>query len=742
MNKGIIGGALIGLGYFLNNRKIMNGESFSADEGDFMAEVARRDSRKTSVLKNPNVLNHPQGLVARDMQRFSDASEEEREKAGYGGRYSYSPSAGRGGYGEQSIVTGQYGDNPAFVRTLVDLPQAVTQSYITEKKQELYDNMVMNTPEFRKIESDLISFNKKDRNDENKHWRGEGSGLNPTSSGRKDNRLKPYEIYESMVAPYITIKISKSKADKFFKGMFKEGGVIAHHYGVGEDAIEQFRKYNLDYEGAPSNVTDDEVSALMFEEMWNGGYVAIKRVPEDIFTVSFSPNFPDRDITNPYWLDNMTKLAIDHSKNDSSFTSSEPLLSLLNIMTGAYLQGDFITENPHILTVQRPTGRRQGMRYHDVDPDTLKRQYRQWRQKDAIKPMLTMTLDFTKVKPIIERNVADIEEYMEETSTAGQTSYEDLEKKAFASIKRMLPKVAASVAEQILSTSTTIEWSEEEVEDSYYGKRMVKTGEFYDTATMQPTSKVNVSFIPTFSQLGGRSYDNKDEEWRLSVLSSWTTEDMQQWYENWFDQRNVISSPVVYQFNPSMLDLGRLLRDLEHEYNANGLQYEDGRNMGHIGSYQEILQGLKNMRKDDATRPIEVLRYMARTPKLGKDRIYQALIKAGIAPTNSDSVRHTKASLSDCLVMCTLGGSIFYPNENRGRAVDGTIKSNDQAQGQLIAASKHMASQARSNLLSLASTMENMPDRMDARKLVMDMSKTVELLNLHNQGVLSEADMV
>ena len=324
-----------------------------------------------------------------------------------------------------------------------------------------------------------------------------------------------------------------------------------------------------------------------------------------------SNNLPKRDIANPFWLDKATQMAISLSKTEDSEKASQPLFRLLNMMDEGYKQAEFIEANPHILTVQFPYANRKGFRYHDVDVTDVRRNYRKKGQKEAIRAMPTMTMDFAKVKPIIEKNVNEIENYLTDVANSGQMTYEEKEKKALASIKRMLPKIAKQMMEQVASTTSYIKEEPYGMPDG----QMRSKGQFIDTTTNKPQSTVYVSFVPSFNELGGNTWDFQKridgkteydykamQEWRLSTLASWTTEDMQAFYERYY-QYTINDYGVIrgsrFRFNPSMLALGQLLREFGYEYNRkmDYLAYMGGRTQGSAGDYQEILRNLKFLAK-------------------------------------------------------------------------------------------------------------------------------------------------
>ena len=62
-----LGTGLILLGLAVDKKKLMKATALEAHEGEFMAEVGRRDSRKKSIMKNPNIVMHPQGVAAKGM---------------------------------------------------------------------------------------------------------------------------------------------------------------------------------------------------------------------------------------------------------------------------------------------------------------------------------------------------------------------------------------------------------------------------------------------------------------------------------------------------------------------------------------------------------------------------------------------------------------------------------------------------------------------------------------------------
>ena len=189
------------------------------------------------------------------------------------------------------------------------------------------------------------------------------------------------------------------------------------------------------------------------------------------------------------------------------------------------------------------------------------------------------------------------------------------------------------------------------------------------------------------------------EEWRLSTLASWTTEDMQAFYERYY-QYTINDYQVIrgsqFRFNPSMLALGQLLREFGYEYNQkmDYLAYMGGRTQGSAGDYQEILRSLKFLPKGENYRPIDSLTYIARTPKIGFKRIEDALMKAGFSPANADISEGSKCSLGDCLLMVGLGGVIRYPNESMEKMLQVLLKETTK-HSKNGGRSKNMARQSR-----------------------------------------------
>ncbi len=744
-----VGAGLILVGLIADRKKLMRSVALEAHEGDdYMAEMARRDSRKKSIMKNPNIVLHPQGVAAkagrRDYNKYSrPAQQSTYEPKGIYTYVSNSPTVADGGY--------KYVVSTTHIDVLEGFPVGIVNSYIQKEKNELFYDYLKNTPEYKNVEAELAKIKAKLQSKE--------LGLTDWDAERRIQ----YPFFADMVSSYIEVKLKKTnEISKVFQTIIADDLANKYKYytkGKSIGAMTDEERitcasslgYGADiaYDENQKAITVDGLNALLFMSMWNGGvfetptFMAranqIKGQEMKVFSVVKSKNLPDRDITNPFWLDNATKMAIALSKTEDSEEASNPLFRILNLMEEGYKEADFIDANPQIRTIQFPHANRKGFRYHDVDVDVLKGQYRSGKQKQAIRAMPRMTLDFAKVKPIIEKNVYEIEKYMDGVATSSQATYEEKEKKALASIKRMLPKIATQVMEQVASTTTYIKEEQYEVNGQNRSK-----GQFIGTTTNEPQSRVYVSFVPSFNQLGGNNYDfrkrsadGKDEydykameEWRLSTLASWTTDDMQDFYKNAYQyviNDYEVMNGSLFSFNPSMLALGNLLRDFGYEYNQSQgyLAYMNYRSIASAGDYQTILRGLKAMPKGENYRPIDSLTYIARTPKIGLKRIEDALMKAGFSPANADISEGTKCSLGDCLLMVGLGGSIFYPNESRGTRIEGSIGRNDQAQGQLLAASKNMARQARESLRGLITTQE---DVNRVARMGMDTRKRYDLI--------------
>ena len=734
-----VGAGLILVGLIADRKKLMRSVALEAHEGDeYMAEMARRDSRKTSIMKNPKIVAHPQGVAAKAGRRdYNNYVSPQRNTYEPRGTYTYTSSANY-----------NYVVSTTHIDVLEGFPVGVVNSYIQKEKNELFYDHLKNTPEYKNAEAELAKIKAKLPKDNQREL-----GLTDWVGVRNTQ----YPFFADMVSSYIDVKLKKKNGiSKAFKTIIADE--LAHNYNyytkgksigamTDEERITCASAFGygagIGFDENGKAIAPDELNALIFMSMWNNGVFEARNFMSEanrlqgqemkVFSVVKSKNLPDRDITNPFWLDNATKIAIALSKTEDSEEASNPLFRILDLMEEGYKEADFIDANPQIRSIQFPHANRKGFRYHDVDADVLQRQYRSGKQKQAIRAMPTMTLDFAKVKPIIEKNVYEIENYMDGVATSSQATYEEKEKKALASIKRMLPKIATQVMEQVASTTSYILETEKD------GKT---TGQFIDTTTNEPQSRVYVSFVPSFNQLGGSNYnfrkrnaDGKDEydykamqEWRLSTLASWTTDDMQAFYQKHYQYQ--ISNSLfgaLFSFNPSMLALGKLLRDFGYEYNQSQdyLAYSDYRSIGSAGDYQTILRVLKDLPKGENYRPIDSLTYIARTPKIGLKRIEDALMKAGFSPANADISEGTKCSLGDCLLMVGLGGNIFYPNASMGKRIDGSIGRNDQAQGQLLAASKNMARQARESLTGLITTQE---DVNRVARIGMDSRKRYDLI--------------
>lgn len=713
----------------------MRSVALEAHEGDdYMAEMARRDSRKTSIMKNPKIIVHPQGVAAkasrRDYRGYNHfAPQNTYEPRGtytYDGKYNYVVST-------------------THIDFLEGFPVGVVNSYIQREKNELFYDYLKNTPEYKNVEAGLAKIKAK------LSAMGYEREVGLTDWGGARNIQYPF--FADMVSSYIDVKLKKkNEISKVFQTRIADELTNNYQYytkGKSIGAMTDEERITcasalgygegIAYDENGKAIAPDELNALLFMRMWNDGVFEVSQFLPDakkVFSVVKSKNLPDRDITNPFWLDNATKMAIALSKTEDSEEASNPLFRILNLMEEGYKEADFIDANPQIRSIQFPHANRKGFRYHDVDADVLQRQYRSGKQKQAIRAMPTMTLDFAKVKPIIEKNVYEIENYMTDEATSSQSTYEEKEKKALASIKRMLPKIATQVMEQVASTTSYIK--EEDYEVNGQNKRR---GLFIDTTTNEPQSTVYVSFVPSFNQLGGRNYDfrkrsadgNEEydykamQEWRLSTLASWATDDMQAFYQNHYQRQIGSFGGSRFSFNPSMLALGKLLREFGYEYNQSQgyLAYMNYRSIGSAGDYQTMLRVLKDLPKGENYRPIDSLTYIARTPKIGLKRIEDALMKAGFSPANADISEGTKCSLGDCLLMVGLGGNLFYPNESRGTRIEGSIGRNDQAQGQLLAASKNMARQARESLSGLITTQD---DVNRVARIGMDTRKRYDLI--------------
>ena len=736
-----VGAGLILVGLIADRKKLMRSVALEAHEGDdYMAEMARRDSRFTSIMKNPKIVAHPQGVAAkagrRDYNMYLRPAQQN----------TYEPKRGYDGYNKYVVST-------THIDVLEGFPVGVVNSYIQKEKDALFYDHLKNTPEYKNVQTELAKIKAKLPKDNQRVL-----GLTNWQKARNVQ----YPFFGDMVSSYIDVKLKKkneiSKAFQTTIPKYIQANYAYYTNGKSIGAMTDEERMictrllgyhpSISYDENEKAITVDGLNALIFMKMWNDGvfepsnFLATAKINGQemkVFSVVKSKNLPDRDITNPFWLDNATKMAIALSKTEDSEEASNPLFRILDLMEQGYKEADFIDANPQIRSIQFPHANRKGFRYHDVDYDVLQRQYRSGRQKQAIRAMPTMTLDFAKVKPIIEKNVYEIENYMADVANSSQATYEEKEKKALASIKRMLPKIATQVMEQVASTTSYIKEEDYEVNGQNRSR-----GQFIDTTTNEPQSTVYVSFVPSFNQLGGRNYDfrkrsadGNDEydykamqEWRLSTLASWATEDMQAFYERQY-QSAINDYEVMngsrFRFNPSMLALGTLLRDFGYEYNQSQgyLAYMNYRSIGSAGDYQTMLRVLKDLPKGETYRPIDSLTYIARTPKIGLKRIEDALMKAGFSPANADISEGTKCSLGDCLLMVGLGGSIIYPNESMGTSVDGSIGRNNQAQGQLLAASKNMARQARESLSGLITTQD---DVNRVARIGMDTRKRYDLL--------------
>lgn len=740
-----LGTGLILLGLAVDKKKLMKATTLEAHEGDFMAEVGRRDSRRKSIMKDPNIILHPQGVATKaGIVTFDYRTRQTPQMYEPKGGYKYN-----GGQYKGIVSTSP-------VENLEQFPVRVVNSYIQKEKDMVLYDYLENTPEYKSAEAGLAKLTgrlTKEQQDRFggfvlRDWRGQNTA---------------YPFFEEMVSSDIDVKLKKkNEVSKMFKTIIADE--IANNYqyytkGKSIGAMTDEERIacasalgygeGIAYDENQKAIAPDELNALLFLSMWADGVFEastfmqeanrIKGQEMKIFSVVKSKSLPDRDIANPFWLDKATQMAIALSKTEDSKEASQPLFMILKMMDEGYKQAEFIEANPHILTVQFPYANRKSFRYHDVDAADLRRKYRKSGQKDSIRAMPTMTMDFAKVKPIIEKNVNEIENYLADVASSGQLTYEEKEKKALASIKRMLPKIATKVMEQVISTSSYIKEEEYEMPDG----QMRNKGQFIDTTTNKPQSTVYVSFVPSFNQLDGRTYDFQKridgkteydekamQEWRLNQLASWTSEDMQAFYEKHY-QYMINNYEVMrgsrFKFNPSMLALGKLLREFGYEYNKSQdyLAYIGGRTQGRPGDYQNILRILKSLPKGENYKPIDSLTYIARTPKIGFKRIEDALLKAGFSPANADISEGSKCSLGDCLLMVGLGGVIRYPNESRGTNVAGSIERNDQAQQQLVAASKNMARQARQSLSALIATQADV-ERV-ARK-GMDTEKRYDLL--------------
>ena len=730
-----LGAGLILVGLIADRKKLMRSVALEAHEGDdYMAEMARRDSRKTSIMKNPKIIVHPQGVAAkasrRDYRGYNHfAPQNTYEPRGtytYDGKYNYVVST-------------------THIDVLEGFPVGVVNSYIQREKNELFNDHLKNTPEYKNVEAGLAKIKAK--------LSAMGYEREVGLTDWSDGRNIQYPFFADMVSSYIDVKLKKkNEISKVFQTRIADGLTNNYQYytkGKSIGAMTDEERITcagalgygegIAYDENGKAIAPDELNALLFMKMWNDGvFEAHHSLPDakKVFSVVKSKNLPDRDITNPFWLDNATKMAIALSKTEDSEEASNPLFRILNLMEEGYKEADFIDANPQIRSIQFPHANRKGFRYHDVDADVLQRQYRSGKQKQAIRAMPTMTLDFAKVKPIIEKNVYEIENYMTDAATSSQSTYEEKEKKALASIKRMLPKIATQVMEQVASTTSYIKEEDYEVNGQNRSR-----GQFIDTTTNEPQSTVYVSFVPSFNQLGGRNYDfrkrsadgNEEydykamQEWRLSTLASWATEDMQAFYQNHYQRQIGSFGGSRFSFNPSMLALGKLLREFGYEYNQSQgyLAYMNYRSIGSAGDYQTMLRVLKDLPKGENYRPIDSLTYIARTPKIGLKRIEDALMKAGFSPANADISEGTKCSLGDCLLMVGLGGNLFYPNESMGTRIEGSIGRNDQAQGQLLAASKNMARQARESLSGLITIQD---DVNRVARIGMDTRKRYDLI--------------
>ena len=339
-----LGTGLILLGLAVDKKKLMKATALEAHEGEFMAEVGRRDSRKGSIMKNPNIVMHPQGVAAKaGMITYDYRRRQSPQMYEPKGTYSYKS---QGGF--------RYIVSTSPVETLEQFPVRVVNSYIQKEKDKALYDYLETTPEYKSAEAGLAKLTGRLPQQKQDYFGGF-----VLEDLRGQNTAYPF--FGEMVSSDIDVKLKKkNEVLKAFKTII--ANEIANNYqyytkGKSIGAMTDEERIacasalgygeGIAYDENQKAIAPDELNALFFYSMWtNGVFEAstfmreanqIKGQEMKVFSVVKS-NTPKRDIANPFWLDKATQMAISLSKTEDSEKASQPLFRLLNMMDEGYKQ--------------------------------------------------------------------------------------------------------------------------------------------------------------------------------------------------------------------------------------------------------------------------------------------------------------------------------------------------------------------------------------------------------------------